>query len=118
MEVLSRKIPYAKLQFQSKLLVSDDPSKTSVNQAVLQEISHVMLYRMQERARHEIEDGDLANGTRHLQSFATNLYSHGEQEFAHSVLKEAEYIQGNRRYTEEGEKRIKYHTRALLTLPG
>jgi Ca-activated chloride channel family protein len=118
MEVLSRKIPYAKLQFQSKLPVSGDPSQSLVNRDVLQDISHVMLYRMQERARSEIKDGDFTNGTRHLQSFATNLYSQGEQEFAHSVLREAEFIQGNRRYTEEGEKRIKYHTRALLTPPG
>ena len=54
----------------------------------------------------------------HLQYLATHLLAEGDRELAHTVLVEAEHIQQSHRFSQEGDKRIKYGTRALLLLPG
>jgi Ca-activated chloride channel family protein len=69
---------------------------------------------MQERAHQELAEGDIAAATRHLKNLATHLLSKGERELANTVLNQVEQIQENRTASEEGKKRIKYGTRALL----
>jgi Ca-activated chloride channel homolog len=49
---------------------------------------------------------------------ATHLLAVGDRELAHTVLVETEHIQQSHRFSQEGDKRIKYGTRALLLLPG
>ena len=59
----------------------------------------------------------LAHSLNRLQKLATNLLQQGDRELARTVLLEAEHIKEERSYSPEGDKRIKYGTRALL-LPG
>ncbi|HMN62059.1 MAG TPA: hypothetical protein PJ988_16940, partial [Anaerolinea sp.] len=56
--------------------------------------------------------------TKHLHYLATHLLSQGDRELAHTVLMEAEHIQQSRRFSKEGDKKIKYGTRALLLPSG
>jgi Ca-activated chloride channel family protein len=77
-------------------------------------LSQLNLYRMQERAHQELAEGDIAGATRHLKNLATHLLSKGERELARTVLSQVEQIQENQTASEEGKKRIKYGTRALL----
>ena len=44
--------------------------------------------------------------------------SQGERELAHTVLLEADHIQKAKQYSKEGDKKIKYGTRALLLTSG
>lgn len=81
-------------------------------------MGHLSLYRLQEKAREEVNAGNVSVATRHLQYLATHLLSQGNRELAHSVLVEAEHIQQNRQFSRDGEKRIKYGTRALLLPSG
>ena len=73
-----------------------------------------MLYRMQERARKEIEQGNIDTATRHLQTLASNLLAQGERSLAQTILLEVTNLQQKNTLSEEGSKKIKYGTRALF----
>jgi Ca-activated chloride channel family protein len=87
-------------------------------QAILQCMSRLTLYRMQERARAEVAAGEMIRATRHLQHLATHLLSQGERELAQAVLMEADSINKTHTFSKEGDKKIKYGTRALMLPPG
>jgi hypothetical protein len=77
----------------------------------------VGLYRMQEKARHEAELGQSAQAARRLENLATHLLAAGDRDLAKAALSEAERLTHTRRLSIEGEKVLKYGTRALLLLP-
>jgi Ca-activated chloride channel family protein len=81
---------------------------------IVQALSRLMLYRMQERARSEIEKGNIEAGTRQLQMLAANLASQGERSLARTIAFEVDQIQKNKGISAEGGKKIKYGTRALF----
>ncbi len=81
-------------------------------------MSRLTLYRLQEKVRLEVSEGQIDKATKHLHYLATHLLAHGDRELAHTVLIEAEHVQQSRRFSGEGEKRIKYGTRALMLPPG
>lgn len=83
-------------------------------QTIVQAISILTLYRIQERARQDVREGRYLEATRRLQNVATHLLAKGERELAHTILREAQHIQNQRSFSEDGDKRIKYGTRALL----
>ncbi len=85
---------------------------------LMQAMSRLTLYRMQEHAREDIGQGNLRDATRRLQNLATHLLAQGQRDLARSVLGEVAHIQQNQTFSEEGDKRIKYGTRALLLPPG
>jgi Ca-activated chloride channel family protein len=88
---------------------NDHPSST-----IIQALSRLSLYRMQERARVDLQSGKVNEATQRLQSLATHLLAQGHNELARAVLSEVVHIQQTRVFSEEGEKRIKYGTRSLL----
>lgn len=75
------------------------------------------LYKLQEKARHEAELGQVAQAARRLENLATQLLAAGEKELAKAALNEAVQLTHARRLSTEGEKTLKYGTRALLLLP-
>jgi len=85
---------------------------------IVDAMARLTLYRLQERARSEVEAGNIAQATKHLQYLATHLLSHGDRELAHTVLVEAEHISQSHRFSKDGDKQIKYGTRALLLPTG
>jgi len=84
---------------------------------IVQALSRLMLYRMQERARREIENGNVEAGTRQLQSLAANLMNQGERSLARTIILEVDRIQQDHGISAEGGKKIKYGTRALFLAP-
>jgi hypothetical protein len=90
--------------------VQADPTPAEVRIAV----SQVTLYRMQERARREAQEGDCERASQTLQNLATHLLARGERELAHTALMEAGLLRSNRAFSESGEKQVKFGTRALL----
>jgi Ca-activated chloride channel family protein len=85
---------------------------------LLQAMSRLNLYRMQERAHQQLANGEQDSATRHLQHLATHLFAQGKQELARTVLNEIDRIQSDQDISEEGKKIIKYGTRALLLPAG
>jgi len=85
--------------------------------ALVQALSKLTLYRLQEKARADVNAGNYEKATEHLQRMATHLFAQGERSLAKTIMLEAENIEKENKFSEAGEKQIKYGTRALL-LPG
>jgi Ca-activated chloride channel family protein len=80
-------------------------------------LSLLSMYKLQEKARHEAELGQVGQASRRLENLATQLLAAGERELAKAALHEAAQLGRARRFSSEGEKTLKYGTRALLLLP-
>jgi len=94
--------------------ITDAPDPTPPSPSLIQAMSRVTLYRMQERARQEVQDGEVEKATERLKYLATHLLSQGQQGLARTILLEVEHIEQEKSFTESGEKDIKFGTRALI----
>ena len=83
-------------------------------QEIIQALSVLSLYRLQEKARDEVANGEYRNATQHLQQLATHLLAQGEDTLAQNILFEKHNIEQHQAYSKDGEKQIKYGTRALF----
>ena len=81
---------------------------------IVEALSRLKLYRLQEQARLEATAGNYEQAVEHLTRLATHLLSQGERELAKTVLIEAENLQKDKSFSQQGAKAIKYGTRALL----
>lgn len=117
MEIPSIRPPLGRIHVRLRRPIRADMTRELPPSAIVDALAKLTLYRMQEKARKEVEAGEISKATRHLQYLATHLLAQGNRELAHSVLIEAENIQQSRNYSKDGDKRIKYGTRALLSLP-
>jgi Ca-activated chloride channel family protein len=101
-----------RLDLEREIRLEPDPLTSPA--AIVQAMSNLTLYRIQEKARQAVQEGDAVEASRLLQNVATNLFSQGQGELAHVVLKEASHIERTSGYSDDGDKRIKYGTRSLL----
>ena len=115
--IASRPIPVPAYRMRLSRAVSDSPEADTPPPQIVQALSRLMLYRMQERARKEIERGHIDTATRHLQTLASNLLTQGERSLAQTILLEVDNLQKKNALSEEGSKQIKYGTRALFITP-
>jgi Ca-activated chloride channel family protein len=84
-----------------------------VNPAILNALTKVTVYRMQERAWDALESGDTGGATRQLELIATRLFNLGESRLARAAMLEAGRIAKGEIPTAKGRKEIKYGTRSL-----
>lgn len=118
-EIPSRIIPSIRIPLTiSRPVVSSEASPQPPPQKIVQAMSRLTLYRMQEQAKQDIEAGNIEQATRRLRFLATHLLAQGETSLATTVLGEAGRIERERSLSGEGEKKIKYGTRALLLPSG
>lgn len=97
---------------------SSEPAMYPPPAPILQALSRLTLYRMQERARQESQAGDYNQATRSLKNLAAHLLEQGHRDLANTVLLEAEHLQHKQTFSLTGEKEIKYATRALMMHEG
>jgi Ca-activated chloride channel family protein len=81
---------------------------------IVDALSKLKFYRLQEQARLEATAGDYEKAAEHLTRLATHLLAQGERGLAKTVLMEAENLQREKSFSQQGGKEIKYGTRALL----
>ncbi len=118
MELPNKEGSEVRLPMKINRTVMKDPEPELPPAPIIEAMSHLSLYRLQEKARLEVATGNISRATRHLQYLATHLLSQGNRELAHAVLVEADHIQQSRQFSQEGEKKIKYGTRSLLLPSG
>jgi Ca-activated chloride channel family protein len=118
MEIPSWAVPYSRLAVKFGREIRTGPISEAPHPSIVQAMSRLTLYRMQEKARQEVSAGKPGEASRHLQQLATHLLAQGERDLARTVLDEAEHVRQSKRFSSEGDKRIKYGTRSLLMLPG
>lgn len=81
---------------------------------IMQALSKLTLYHMQEKAQQDVKAGKFQEATQRLQNLATHLLAQGETELAQTVMIEARNIYHTHALSAEGGKQIKYGTRSLL----
>ncbi len=113
----SQPIPPPPIPLRLERLVEEDASPEPPPPAIVQALSRLMLYRLYEQARQDIQAGHHERATRLLKSLAEHLIRQDQHQLAHTVLLEAEHLQRKRTFSLTGEKEIKYGTRALLLPP-
>jgi Ca-activated chloride channel homolog len=112
--IASQPFPVPPLRIYLKRPISSLVEVEPPHPKIVQALSRLMLYRMQERARKEIENGNIDTATRQLQTLASNLLAQGERSLAQTILLEVSSLQQKSTLSEEGSKKIKYGTRALF----
>jgi Ca-activated chloride channel family protein len=118
MDVIALDQPGARVQFNLGCGLCESSPPEMPPMPLFQAMSSLNLYRMQERAGKQIAAGRVDKATRSLQNLATQLFDGGEFDLARTVIQEAERLRSGQDLTEEGKKRIKYGTRALMLPPG
>jgi Ca-activated chloride channel family protein len=94
--------------------VSEEAGTEPPPAEILDALSRLKLYRLQEQARLELTAGNYDQAAEHLTRLATHLLARGERGLAKTALVEAENIQHKKSFSQQGGKEIKYGTRALL----
>ena len=108
---------YSEEDISIRLKVSEKPSEQTIPLEIIQALSRVNLFQMQEKSNLDVEKGNINDAVRRLTYLATHLISQGNVPFAKEVLNEAESLKKDQSYSEDGIKRLKYGTRALFQLP-
>jgi len=101
-------------------LIGENQYEEETPDRIMQALSQVNIFKMQERARQEVREGKIEAASKRLQNIVTQLSEMGEgeaQDLAKTILIEIERIQKSNQLSPEGEKGIKYGTRSLLLPP-
>ncbi|TAK12095.1 MAG: VWA domain-containing protein [Anaerolineae bacterium] len=114
LKIPTRKIPDTTARVSLARPAAKDAEVEPPPQVLVKAMSRLSLYRMQEKARQEIEAGDIEKGTARLNSLAVQLLSAGRPDLAHTVRLELKNLQNGNSVSEDSKKQIKYGTRALV----
>ncbi|MEO0248589.1 MAG: DnaJ domain-containing protein [candidate division WOR-3 bacterium] len=88
-----------------------------VPSAIVGALGKLAIFKMQEKALSDLEQGKTDLATQRLEAMATRLINIGEIELARAALLEAGRIAKTGQLSPEGKKKIKYGTRSLSILP-
>jgi Ca-activated chloride channel family protein len=113
-EIMQNAQPQFKAVSDVSLEVSDRPQTAEPPAVIMEALSKLTLYRLQEKAREALEKGDVNEATRRLQSLATRLLELGNSELAQATMAEVQRVKQTQALSDQGRVAIKYHTRALL----
>jgi len=91
--------------------------KEKIPPVIINALSSLSLYRIQEKAREDVREGNYNKATKRLQNLASHLVSKGNHELAKTIIQEVDTLQKTNHFSELGIKKIKYGTRSLLMLP-
>jgi len=116
-DILSGESETTSLPVNLQIPVSRDPDLEPPPDTIVDALNLIALYRMQEMARHESELGQSVQAAKRLENLATHLIASGERDLAKAALSEAVRLSRTERISSEGEKILKYGTRALLLPP-
>jgi Ca-activated chloride channel homolog len=94
--------------------ISNNAGQDAPPPAIMEALSKLTLYRMQERAKEALDRGDIGEATRRLENLATRLLDMGEEELAGQALAEARRVAHTNMLSDRGKKTLKFHTRLLL----
>lgn len=112
--IASLQIPSYPIPINIVLPVNENALPETPPPPLIQAISKLTLYRMQEKARKEMAAGNYEQAAGQLQKLATRLLAQGERSLAKTIMLEIEHVNNENAFSEIGEKQIKYGTRALM----
>ncbi|MDP2778195.1 MAG: DnaJ domain-containing protein [Anaerolineales bacterium] len=112
--IMARPRPVPPIRLKLTRDIMQNPSVEAPPAQILNALSRLNLYRMQERARAAADAGQFDEAVRQLKNLATQLLSLGEHSLAKIALFEANHLEKSHTWSLAGNKDIKYSTRALL----
>lgn len=86
-------------------------------QPLVDALTKLSQYTLQERAYQKAAAGDIPSATRLLSTLGTRLLSAGQPELAKVAISEAKRLERTQVVSEDAKKRLKYGTRALILPP-
>nr|BAL58029.1 von Willebrand factor type A [uncultured Chloroflexota bacterium] len=84
---------------------------------IITALGKLAIFKMQEKAMIDLENGRISAATQRLETMATRLLNLGETELARAALLEAGRLARTGDLSAEGRKKIRYGTRSLSILP-
>jgi len=100
----------------ARIQVSDRSDPDQPPEEVLSAVGALNLYRMQEMARSDAASGQVEEAVKRLKNLAKHLKLMGEEKLARRALSEASNLIQTQQLSDDGEKALKYGSRALLQL--
>jgi len=110
--------PIQPIQIEFSRDVNEEAGAEPPPAMIIQSLGKLTLYRIQEKAYTEVEQGQYELAAQHMKNLATNLLSQGERSLARTAMIEVENILQMQSFSEEGRKEIKYGTRSLMMSTG
>ena len=101
----------------SAQFVGGQPEQEPVPARLLNALSHVSVFRLQERAWKALDSGDPAQATQLLKFASTQLLDMGHRELSRAALLEAGRLAQGGAPTLGGRKKLRYGTRSLAIVP-
>lgn len=95
-----------------------EPAREEPPAELLEALSRLAMYRLQNRAHEALEAGDVVEATRKLEYLATRLFETGAEDLGKAALSEAHRVAHTKKLSDQGAKQLKYGTRALWPMPG
>ncbi|MFQ5407059.1 MAG: DnaJ domain-containing protein [Anaerolineales bacterium] len=80
-------------------------------------LSKIVLYQLQDKAWRLAKSGDVQAATRMLSNLAERLEANGESELAEAAADQSAQLRSTHTISPEGQKQLKYGTRALIAPP-
>jgi DnaJ-class molecular chaperone with C-terminal Zn finger domain len=117
MELPHEKQTNARLFPKLILPVVDEVKNDQPPDEIVRALSRLTMYYMQERSREDVKVGSIVKATRRLNYLASRLLAEGEVSLANRVFSESDTIQKTHKFSQDGEKELKYGTKQLLALP-
>ncbi len=91
--------------------------RSPVPPSIVSAMGKLTIYKMQERAMADLEDGLIESAVARFKTMATRLLDIGEVELARAALLEAGRLSQTGSLSAAGRKRIRYGTRGLIVTP-
>lgn len=114
MSIPTRAIPKVNNKFSLSRPTAVNPEVEPPPQVLVKAMSRLSLYRLQEQAHKDMENGDVDKAAKRLNNLATQLLHSGEAGLANTVMLELGVLERGDILDEESKKQIKYGTRALV----
>ncbi|MRS04039.1 hypothetical protein EG832_12590 [bacterium] len=84
-------------------------------QEIVEALSRISIYQMQEKANSDVKNGNFNQAVARLGSISTQLFKLGNADMALKAMQEADLLKTSGKYSKDGDKQLKYGTRALLS---
>lgn len=97
------------------LPVTEQMENENPPQEIIEALSGINIYQMQEKTNMDVNNGNIEQAVDRLGHMSTQLLKMGKLGLAKRAQKEAELLKTSRKYSLDGDKQLKYGTRALLS---
>jgi Ca-activated chloride channel family protein len=101
----------------ARLPINHQPDPGPPTDEVLSAVGVLTLYRMQDRARSDAISGKINEAILRLENLAKQLKMMGEEKLARLARSEINNLKQTSKLSSEGQKELKYATRALMLAP-